>query len=202
MKNVRADHYIISRIVKNGSRILDIGCADGQLLHLLENKKNVSGQGIEIRHDNVEICLKKGLSVIEGDANKEIINYPKESFDYVILSQTLQTVQRPKWILNEILRIGKSAIISFPNFGYWLCRAQVVFKGKMPVTNDLKLPWYSTQNIHLCTIKDFNNLIVELNLQIDERFGINKKKVLSFPFNLFSLNMFASHAVFLVSKKN
>ena len=202
MKYVRADHYIISRIVKNGSRILDIGCADGQLLHLLEKEKFVSGQGIEIRHDKVEMCLKKGLSVIEGDANKEIINYPKNSFDYVILSQTLQTVERPKWILNEILRIGKSAIISFPNFGHWLCRAQILFKGKMPVTNDLKLAWYDTQNIHLCTIRDFNNLILELNLQINEKFGINKKKVLSFPFNLFSLNIFASHAVFVVSKKN
>ena len=202
MKNVRADHYIISKIVKNNSRILDIGCADGQLLHLLEKEKNVSGQGIEIKHDKVEKCLKRGLSVIEGDANKEIINYPKESFDYVILSQTLQTVERPKWLVNEILRIGKSAIISFPNFGYWLCRAQIVLEGKMPVTNDLKLPWYDTQNIHLCTIKDFYNLILELNLQIDNKFGLNKKKVLPFPLNLFSLNMFASHAVFLVSKKN
>ena len=202
MKNVRADHYIISSMVKNNSRILDIGCADGQLLHLLEKEKNVSGQGIEIKHDKVEKCLKRGLSVIEGDANKEIINYPKESFDYVILSQTLQTVERPKWLVNEILRIGKSAIISFPNFGYWLCRAQIVLEGKMPVTNDLKLPWYDTQNIHLCTIKDFYNLILELNLQIDNKFGLNKKKVLPFPLNLFSLNMFASHAVFLVSKKN
>jgi methionine biosynthesis protein MetW len=202
MNNVRADHHIISKIVKNDSRILDIGCADGKLLHLLEKEKNVSGQGIEINHDKVEICLKKGLSVIEGDANREIINYPKGSFDYVILSQTLQTVERPKWILNEILRIGKRAIISFPNFGHWVCRAQILFKGQMPVTSDLKLPWYDTQNIHLCTIKDFNNLILELNLQIDEKFGINKKKLLSFPFNLFSLNIFASHAVFLVSKKN
>ena len=174
MKNVRADHSIISKIVKSNSRILDIGCADGQLLHLLEQEKNVSGQGIEIKHDKVETCLKKGLSVIEGDANKEIINYPKKSFDYVILSQTLQTVERPKWILNEILRIGKSAIISFLILAIG-CRAQILFKGKMPVTNDLKLAWYDTQNIHLCTIRDFNNLILELNLQIDEKFGINKK---------------------------
>ena len=200
MKNVRADHDIISKIVKNNSRILDIGCADGKLLHLLEKNRNVSGQGIEINHDKVETCLKKGLSVIEGDANREIINFPKESFDYVILSQTLQTVDRPKWILNEILRIGKRAIISFPNFGYWSCRAQIIFNGQMPITKDLKLPWYDTQNIHLCTIKDFNNLIKDLNFNIDRKFGINKQKMLSFPYNLISLNLFASHAVFLVSK--
>ena len=202
MKNVRADHDIISNIVKNNSRILDIGCADGKLLHLLEKNRNVSGQGIEINHDKVETCLKKGLSVIEGDANKEIINFPKESFDYVILSQTLQTVEKPKWILKEILRIGKRAIVSFPNFGYWSCRAQIIFNGRMPVTKDLKLPWYDTQNIHLCTIRDFNNLIKEMNLKIDRKFGINNQKLLSFPYNLISLNLFASHAVFLVSIKH
>ena len=101
--------------------------------------------------------FKKGLSVVEGDANFEIINFPDHSFDYVILSQTLQTVSKPKWVLNEILRIGKNAIISFPNFGHWLCRFQLLFYGKMPVTEDLKLSWYDTQNIHLCTIKDFLN---------------------------------------------
>jgi methionine biosynthesis protein MetW len=201
MKNVRADHFIISKIVQSNSRILDIGCADGKLLHLLE-EKNVSGQGIEIDHHKVESCLKKGLSVIEGDANKEIINFPKESFDYVILSQTLQTVNRPRWIIKEILRIGKSAIISFPNFGYWLCRAQIVFNGKMPITSDLKLPWYDTQNIHLCTIKDFNNLINDLDFKVEKKFGINQNRVVSFPFNLFSLNFIASHAVFLIRKKN
>ena len=139
--------------------------------------------------------------MIEGDANKEIISFPRESFDYVILSQTLQTVERPKWLLNEILRIGKSAIISFPNFGYWLCRAQITFNGRMPITNDLKLHWYDTKNIHLCTIKDFCELIDQLNLKVDKKFGINRKKVLSFPLNLFSLNLLASHAVFVISKK-
>ncbi len=202
MKNIRADHRIISKIVTKNSRVLDIGCADGKLLHLLGKEKNVSGQGIEIDYSKVETCLRKGLSVIEGDANKEIVNFPKESFDYVILSQTLQTVERPKWLLNEILRIGKSAIISFPNFGYWLCRAQILLNGRMPITNDLKLPWYDTQNIHLCTVKDFCDLIRESNFKVDKKFGLHKKKMLLFPFSLFSLNLLASHAVFLISKRN
>ena len=201
MKNGRADHYVITKIVKKNSRILDIGCADGKLLHLLKREKNASGQGIEIEHDKVEVCLQKGLSVVEGDANKEIISFPNKCFDYVILSQTLQTVERPKWIMNEILRIGKKAIISFPNFGYWLCRTQIAFKGKMPVTSDLKLHWYDTQNIHLCTISDFCELVDEMNFVIENKFGINGKKVLSYPFNSFLMNLFASHAVFLIKNK-
>ena len=149
---IRKDHSIIANIVKKNSRVLDIGCADGTLLKVLKSKKNISGQGIEIDHTKVENCLRKGLSVVEGDANFEIINFPDHSFDYVILSQTLQTVSKPKWVLNEILRI-KKCIISFPNFGHWLCRPTIIWK--MPVTEDLKLNWYDTQNIHLCTVKDF-----------------------------------------------
>ena len=200
--NNRPDHYVISKIVKHNSRILDIGCADGKLLHILKKNNNSSGQGIEIDHSKVESCLQKGLSVVEGDANKEIINFPDKSFDYVILSQTLQTVEKPKWILDEILRIGKKAIISFPNFGYWLCRVQLTFKGRMPITKDLKLHWYDTQNIHLCTVKDFYDLIKEMDLNIEEEFGINGNKILKNPFISLFLNLFASHAVFLVSRQN
>ncbi len=202
MNKNRSDHYIITEIVEKNSRILDIGCADGKLLHLLIKKKNASVQGIEIEHSKVEACLKKGLSVVEGDANKEIISFPDKSFDYVILSQTLQTVQRPKWILNEILRIGKKAIISFPNFGHWLCRFQIMFQGKMPVTKDLKLAWYDTNNIHLCTIKDFNNLIADMNYVTEKHYGINKnRKIITHPLNSTFLNLLASHAVFLIKKK-
>ena len=199
---MKIEFKIISDLIENKSNVLDVGCGDGTLMELLKKTKNANVRGLELNKDNVKRCISKGLPVIEGNAETELIQFPNNSFDYVILSQTLQTVERPKWLLNEILRIGKSAIISFPNFGHWLCRAQILFKGTMPVTNDLKLAWYDTQNIHLCTIRDFNNLILELNLQINEKFGINKKKVLSFPFNLFSLNIFASHAVFVVSKKN
>ena len=197
----RVDHSIITNIVKKNSRVLDIGCADGTLLKILKSQKNISGQGIEIDHIKVENCLRKGLSVVEGDANFEIVNFPDYSFDYVILSQTLQTVARPKWILKEILRIGKNAIISFPNFGHWLCRFQLFLNGKMPVTEDLKLSWYDTKNIHLCTVKDFLELLKDMNLHNDEIYGItrNKKIIQS---NKSLLNIFAAHAVLLVTKKN
>ena len=203
MDKKRIDHLIISEIVGPGSRVLDIGCADGSLLHLLKKKKKISGQGIEINHTKVVKCLEKGLSVVEGDANKEIKNFPKDAFDYVILSQTLQTVQKPKWVLNEILRIGKKAIISFPNFGHWICRFQLCFFGRMPVTEDLKLMWYDTQNIHLCTIKDFNELINEMNLIVKEKHGINRKKNIIKNINFLSfLNLFASHVVFSIEKNS
>ena len=196
----RVDHNIITNIVKKNSRVLDIGCADGTLLKILKSQKNISGQGIEIDHIKVENCLRKGLSVVEGDANFEIVNFPDYSFDYVILSQTLQTVARPKWVLKEILRIGKNAIISFPNFGHWLCRFQLFLNGKMPVTEDLKLSWYDTQNIHLCTVKDFLELLKDMKLHNDEIYGItrNKKIIQS---NKSLLNIFAAHAVLLVTKK-
>ena len=196
----RKDHSIITNIVKKNSRVLDIGCADGTLLKVLKSKKNISGQGIEIDHIKVENCLRKGLSVVEGDANFEIINFPNHSFDYVILSQTLQTVSKPRWVLNEILRIGKNAIISFPNFGHWLCRYQLLLYGKMPVTEDLKLSWYDTQNIHLCTIKDFLELLKVMKLNTKEIYGITrKKKTIQSDQRL--LNIFAAHAVLVVTKK-
>ena len=203
MKNTRIDHLIISNIVSLNSRVLDIGCADGKLLHLLKRKKKVSGQGIEIIHSKVEKCLEKGLSVVEGDANKEIKNFPKNAFDYVILSQTLQTVEEPKWILNEILRVGKKAIISFPNFGHWLCRYQLSYFGKMPVTEDLKLMWYDTQNIHLCTVKDFHELMKDMNFIVLQKYGIDRRKQIIDKFSSFRyLNFFASHVVLLVSSGN
>jgi len=160
----------------------------------------VSGQGIEINHKKVEKCLERGLSVVEGDANEEIKNFPKDSFDYVILSQTLQTVHEPKWILDQILRVGKKAIISFPNFGHWTCRYQLSIFGEMPVTEDLKLMWYDTQNIHLCTVKDFCKLMDDMDFKILEKYGINRKrKIIKIFDNIQFLNLFASHVVFLIS---
>ena len=203
MTDMRADHQIIASVVKEKSRVLDIGCADGKLLHLLKKNKRISGQGIEISHKKVESCLEKGLSVVEGDANKEIINFPKNSFDYVILSQTLQTVNKPKAILKEILRVGKNALVSFPNFGYWLCRYQLLVRGQMPVTKDLKLNWYDTQNIHLCTVKDFYQLVINMGYKVADMYGISyDNNIMRMSKNLTYLNLLASHIVFLIKTKD
>ncbi len=199
---IRLDHKIILNIISHGSRVLDIGCASGELLDLLYKKKKIEGQGIEINHANVEVCLKNGLSVVEGDANNEITNFPDNVFDYVILSQTLQTVEKPKWVLEQILRVGKRGIVSFPNFGYWKCRKQLFINGKMPVTRELEKSWYNTPNIHLCTIEDFYELASKMNINIEKQYGIyaTGKKIDNLILKYF-LNLFAAHGVFMISKK-
>ncbi len=190
-------------MVKPNSRVLDIGCACGDLLYLLNKKKNVQGQGIEIKHDNVETCLKNGLSVIEGDVNNEITNFRDNTFDYVILSQTIQTVQDPKWVLEQMIRIGKRGIVSFPNFGYWKCRFQLLLKGYMPITKNLEYDWFSTPNIHLCTINDFYNLVNMLDIKIEKKFGLSakgkKKAIRGLMANSF-FNLTSENALFLFNK--
>ncbi len=199
----RIDHEIILEIIEPNSRVLDIGCADGALLALLNKKKNVNGQGIEIKHDNVEECLKNGLSVLEGDANNEITNFPKNSFDYVILSQTLQTVINPKLVLEQMLRVGKRVIVSFPNFGYWACRIQLLIKGKMPVTKELKYTWYNTPNIHLCTVKDFYELTKLINIHIEKEYAISPiGKTIQSNYLKLITNLISSHVIFLLAKNN
>ena len=200
MIELRKALTIIFDFIQENEKVLDVGCGNGELLNALLRMKKVDCRGIELSQDGVNNCVEKGLSVIQGDANFDLSDYPNSIFNTVILSQTIHAMLSPKDVIKDLIRIGKKAIISFPNFGYWSCRAQIIFNGQMPVTKDLKLPWYDTQNIHLCTIKDFNNLIREMNLKIDRKFGINNQKLLSFPYNLISLNLFASHAVFLVSK--
>ena len=145
-----------------GARVLDVGCGDGALLQLLAQKKGVDGRGVELSQRGVNECVAKGLSVIQGDADTDLSDYPDDGFDYVILSQTLQATRRPRAALANMLRIGRRAIISFPNFGYWRVRAQLAFGGRMPVTGRLDYHWHDTPNIHLCTIRDFVEIVDEL----------------------------------------
>ena len=161
---------IISSLITKNSKVLDIGCGNGDLLYHLEETKNVTGQGIEISSKGVLESISKGLSVIQGDADIDLKNFPNNAFDIVILSHTLQATHKPKDVLIEMLRIGKVCIISIPNFGYWKYRLQILFLGIMPVTETLSEPWYSTENIHLCTIKDFIKLCELLNISINESF--------------------------------
>ena len=161
---------LISSLITNNAKILDIGCGNGDLLYHLEKTKNTNGQGIEISQKGVQESVSKGLSVIQGDADIDLTSFPDNTFDVVILSRTLQATHKPKEVLIEMLRIGKKCIISIPNFGYWKYRLQILFLGIMPVTETLSEPWYSTENIHLCTIKDFIKLCELLNISINESF--------------------------------
>lgn len=163
----RLDHLLIADMVETGARVLDVGCGDGALLQLLAEAKNVDGRGVELSQRGVNECVAKGLSVIQGDADTDLSDYPDDGFDYVILSQTLQATRQPREALQNMLRIGRRAIVSFPNFGYWRVRAQLAFRGRMPVTGNLAYSWHDTPNIHLCTIRDFVELVDALDAHIE-----------------------------------
>ena len=152
---MKPEFKIISTLIKKGSHVLDIGCGDGILMEYLKNEKKVNIRGIEISKTKVQNCIAKGLTIIEGNAEEDLQQFPNKSFDYVILSQTLQAFLNPEKVINELLRIGKQAIVTIPNFGYWKIRLHLLLKGTMPVTRTLPDEWYNTPNIHLCTIKDF-----------------------------------------------
>ncbi len=158
MIKLRPDLSIIADAIAHGTRVLDIGCGDGTLLNYLADYKNVDARGIEISREGVSTAVARGLSVIQGNADTDLADYPTASFDVVVLSQTLQATQKPDAVLAEMLRIGKRAIVSFPNFGYWRARLSVAVQGRMPVTAALPVEWYETTNIHLCTIADFEKL--------------------------------------------
>jgi len=198
----RVDHLLIAEMVEPGARVLDIGCDTGDLLKLLESKRDVDGRGVEISQSGVNFCVAKGLSVVQGDADSDLENYPDQAFDYAILSQTLQATRRPKHVLEQLLRIGRHAIVSFPNFGHWRIRSQLLFNGHMPVTENLPESWYETQNIHFCTIKDFVALCEEVDARIVKPIALNSYgKRLRIGLPLSWQNLFGSQAVFLLSRQ-
>jgi methionine biosynthesis protein MetW len=198
IKLLRPDLTEIARLIKPNSRVLDIGAGDGTLLAYLKQEKNVIGRGIERKQSRVSECLEKGLSVIQGDAENELPEYPGNSFDYVVLSRTLPATQDPVKMIKEILRIGKFGIISMPNFGYWRVRLHLLIKGTMPVTKSLDAHWFETENIHLCTIKDFYNLSEQMNIKIQECYGITGHDIKIFKPNSRYMNMMAEEAVFKI----
>lgn len=197
----RVDLDLIADLVAPGSRVLDVGCGDGALLQLLEARRGVDGRGVEISQTGVNECVAKGLSVVQGDADIDLIHYPDGSFDYVILSQTIQATQRPKEVLAELLRIGRHAVVSFPNFGYWGVRLSLLAKGRMPVTRNLAYSWYDTPNIHFCTIEDFVDLTAELGAHVESAVALNaygQKMGMRLPWALW--NLFGQQAVFVLKK--
>ena len=201
-KQIRYDLEIIANFIKPNSKVLDIGCSDGELLYFLKNTKNVDGRGIEISQAMVSESLKKGISVIQGDAENDLSYYPDQSFDYAILSQTIQATKRPKEILRETLRVAKYAIISLPNFAHYKNRLHVFTKGTMPVNKTIPFSWYDTPNIHFCSIKDFENLCKELKFNIDKKVFLTAKKQLAGCFGRKLIaNFFAEYGIFLISKQ-
>jgi methionine biosynthesis protein MetW len=164
---IRPDFEEILRLVPRDARVLDVGCGEGALLELLATRNAVDGRGIEISPQGVSSCLARGLSVVQGDADRDLDYFPDQAFDYVILSQTLQAVQKPRHVLGELMRIGNRAVVSLPNFGHWRVRFELLLHGRMPVTGVLPDPWWETPNIHLCTVADFTALCDDMGLRID-----------------------------------
>ena len=196
---MKKEFKVIADLLPKNSRVLDVGCGDGSLMNFLVKEKNIETRGLELDQNNVQDCLNKGLTVIQGDAETELYQFPKKSFDYVILSQTLQAFYKPDKVLNELLRIGKSVIVSIPNFGYWKVRTSLLLFGKMPVTKTLPNFWYNTPNLHMCTIKDLFNYCSDNNINIKKVIGVNENNIsLIKKNNLEIKNLFSKLGVFLI----
>jgi len=198
----RADHVLIAEMVEPASRVLDVGCGDGALLKLLAETKGVDGRGIELSREKVNLCVKQGLSVIQGDADRDLADYPDEAFDTAVLSLTIQATRDPKAVLGQLLRIGRHAIVSFPNFGHWKVRAQLVLTGRMPITPNLPEPWYATADAHLCTIKDFVDLVAMIDAEVEEAVAFNSQGTrLPIKASLSLQNLLGEKAVFKLKRK-
>jgi len=197
----RVDLQVIAGFITPRAKVLDVGSGDGVLLELLQRDKEVDGRGVEISQRGVNECVARGLSVIQGDADTDLVFYPDKGFDFVILSQTLQATRRPREVLDELLRIGERAIVSFPNFGHWRVRLSLLFGGRMPVTRELSDSWYDTPNIHFCTIRDFVVLCEELGARVERATALdgNGQKI-GFSLPWWFWNFFGQQAVFVLKR--
>ena len=198
----RVDHLLIAEMVAQDSRVLDVGCGDGALLQLLADTKQVDGRGIEVSRERVNACVARGLSVIQGDADRDLDDYPDGAFDYAILSLTIQATRHPKTVLEHLLRIGRRAIVSFPNFGHWRVRSQLLLTGRMPVNEHLPDAWYVSPNAHLCTIKDFVDLCRVVDARVERAVAFNSwGRQLGTWIPLTAHNMLGEKAVFMLARK-
>ena len=196
MSELRSDLAVIAQHVPAGARVLDVGCGDGTLMAALRDARGIDARGLEISPEKVQLCVERGLSAIQGDANRDLVEYPDDAFDYAILSQTLQTAERPDVMLDELLRVGRQAFVSFPNFAYWRMRLSLLTNGKMPVTRHLPGSWYATENIHQLTIADFYDLLAEKGVKIERSWFFTGGREIGSS----GVNWRAEHAVFQLSR--
>ena len=198
---MKSEYKIIADIITENTRVLDVGCDDGSLMEFLKKEKNVDIRGIEISKKKVQTCISKGLTVIEGDAEFDLKQFPNKSFDYVVLGQTLQAFINPEIVIKELLRVGNKAIVTIPNFGHWKVRLNLLFQGTMPVTKTLPNEWYNTPNIHMCTIKDFFKFSNTINFKIFKSLALRNKNVSTInSSNLYFKNLFCELGIFLIEK--
>ena len=198
---MKKEFRIIADLIEKNSRVLDVGCGDGELMSFILNNISNDIRGIEISKSNVQKCISKGLTVIEGDAEKDLFQFPDSSYDFVVLSQTLQAFLNPEKVLDELLRVGRKAIVTIPNFGHWRVRLNLLFKGTMPITKTLPHKWHNTPNLHMCTIKDFSNFCEDKKINFIKSLALNKEKVLNISkSNLETRNFFSDLGIFLIQK--
>ena len=198
---MKSEYKIISNLITKGSKVLDVGCDDGTLMEFLKESKDVNIRGIEISKQKVQTCISKGLTVIEGNAEYDLKQFPDNSFDYVVLGQTLQAFINPEIVIRELLRVGKKAVVTIPNFGHWKVRLNLLFKGTMPITQALPNDWYNTPNIHMCTIRDFFIFSKKINFKIFKSLALMNKNVSTINnSNLSIKNLFSELGIFLIEK--
>ena len=198
---MKKEFQIICEIIENNTRVLDVGCGDGTLMKFLKDTKNVDTRGLEISKGNVQNCISKGLSIIEGNAEKDLHQFPNLSFDYVVLSQTLQAFYEPEKVIDDLLRVAKKAIVTIPNFGHWKVRMHLLLKGTMPITNTLPNEWYNTPNLHMCSIKDFSNFCLQKKINLSKSIALNGEKTSKINKSNINIKNFSSElGIFLIKK--
>ncbi|HJN84394.1 MAG TPA: methionine biosynthesis protein MetW [Candidatus Pelagibacter bacterium] len=198
---MKKEFQIISELIENNTRVLDVGCGDGVLMQYLKDKKNIDTRGLEISKNNVQNCTSKGLSVIEGNAEKDLYQFPNLSFDYVVLSQTLQAFYNPEKVIDDLLKVANKAIVTIPNFGHWKVRIHLLLKGTMPVTKILPHEWYNTPNLHMCTIKDFFNFCSKRKIELYKSIALSGEKISKINSkNINIKNLNSELGIFLIKK--